>query len=137
MRSEEELLTQVVEKEILCPCEETCIARPPSIGLKRGVYAISKHENLDQYILCLSRYVAGFVQQRVRELRDHAEKKLHLPLETWRLFETEVREDVYQEPIRTLRLHFTSSLSELDQLIISNLFAICDQAVTKARHLSA
>lgn len=137
MRSEEELLTQVVEKEIFCPCEETCIARPPSIGVKNGVTTISKHETLDQYTLCLARYVADFVQQRIRELRDHAEKKLRLPLETWRMFEGDVRAEVYQESIRSLRLHFASTLSELDQLIIANLFAICDQAVTKSRHLSS
>lgn len=137
MRTEEELLTQVVEKEIFCPCGETCIARPPSIGLKQGVLTTSKHESFEQYLLCLSRYVAGFVKDRVRELRDRAEKKLHLPLETWRLFEDEVKEAVYQDSIRSLHLHFASTLSELDQLIISNLFLICDQAVTKARHLSA
>lgn len=137
MRSEEELLTQVVEKEIFCPCAETCIARPPPIGLKNGDILVSKHETLDQYTLCLARYVAGFVQQRIRELRDHAEKELRLPLETWRMFEDEVRAEVYQDAIRSLKLHFASTLSELDQLIISNLFAICDQAVAKSRNLSS
>ena len=137
MRSEEKLLTQVVEKEILCPCDESCIARPPVIGIKHGVVTVAKHETLDQYTLCLSRYVARFVQERIRELRDHAEKKLHLPLETWRIFENAVRDDVYYDVVRSLKLHFVSTLSELDQLIISNLFLICDQAVSKARHLSA
>jgi hypothetical protein len=138
MRSEEELLTQVVEKEIFCPCGATCIARPPVLVLQRdGASHGSKHEDLDQYTLCLSRYVAGFVQQRVRELRMHAEKNLRLPLETWRVFENGVRDDVYHDVVRSLKLHFVSTLSELDQLIISNLFVICDQAVAKARHLSA
>lgn len=137
MRSEEEFLTQVVEREILCPCEESCTARPPVLGIQRGVSTIAKHVTLDQYILCLSRYTATFVQQRIRELRDRAEQNLHLPLETWRLFENEVCAEVYNDAVRSLGLHFASTLSELDQLITTNLFIICDQAVSKVRHLSA
>ena len=133
MRTEEEFLTQIVEKEIFCPCGETCIARPPRIGVIDG----SKHESFDQYTLCLSRYVADFVQQRIRELRDRAERKLHFPLETFRLFENDVKPEVYDDVIRSLKLHFAATLTELDQLIIANLFLICEAAVAKARHLSA
>src|SRR3990172_10495182 len=123
MRSEEQLFTQIATREISCPCNEKCISKPPQLpGAFKNLGIAWVHESFQQYMTCLSRYVSEFVRDRIREMRMHAERKLHLPLEVFRIVDENANPDVYIDSIKEHKLHFALTNNELDQLIIRNLF---------------
>ena len=141
MRTEEILLTQIVSREIRCPCDEACIAKPPAQALPHVigsgpptyVQPETKHETFDQYILCVTRFTKNFIKDRVMELRSRAEKNLHIPLETWRLFDESAHDRWFTGAVKKVKLHFADTKTELEKLLGRNLFSICEMALEKAK----
>lgn len=134
MRTEETYFVQAVEREIPCQCGDRCIAKPPPSTLTQvGVRQAPPppmHETPDQHASCVMRYVAEFVTERVRELR--AKRGGPLPPNVYMLFADNMNPAIYKDAVRTYRLNFADSTTELEQLIISNFADVCGQAVRRA-----
>ncbi len=98
-----------------------------------GPYYFPTHETFDHYVQCVATHTHSLVKERIREIRERAEKNTHLPMDTWRLFDDGMNANVYIRAVKKFNLHFATTEGELDRLIVKHLFAICDVALEDIR----
>lgn len=132
MRTEEAYFVQAVEREIPCQCERRCINKPPpnsltQVGPRPAV--LSTHESPEQHATCVTRYVAEFVTERIRELRSSSKE---LPPNVYLLYADDMSPGIYADVTRAYKLVFTETMTELDGILISNFRPICAMAVQRA-----
>ena len=134
MRTEEEFFTQLATSEIFCPCDQKCVAKPTKLPPAFAAMPIPwVHKTYDNYMTCLCRYVAEFVKDRIRELRATAAEELEKHKLGWYWITNDhVNPMVFVDAIKELKIHFASTNGELDKLLISRFFVLCELAIRKA-----
>ena len=156
MKTSEQVFNQIAAGELLCPCSLKCINAPALKRLPRpddieNPNVSPKHESYDELIDCITAYTKEFTQSRIIALRSHATQSLKLPLESWRIFDTDIPETIpyymisdkrrgsppivkaFRKAVTNLKLQFSSNIIELDGRIENNFFTICDAVITQLK----
>lgn len=132
MRTDEEFFTQLVSKEIYCPANEKCIAKHPRLpGAFKDMPISWNHQDLKEYMTCISRYVCEFVRDRIRELRTTGRNKGIFPARIDWIMNEDLCADVFIDAIKEMRIYFAESNGELDKILTHNLFSICEITIRK------